>query len=72
MEATVDKQGGRVSKFYGHGYISRNIYICAKNAPLFELTQKSVTWSWEARHQEAFNELKQRITNPPTLKFYDF
>ena len=45
--------------------------LSAVSAPLRELTQKGVTWSWEARHQEAFSELKQRIANAPTLKFYD-
>ena len=45
--------------------------LSAVSAPLCELTQKGVAWSWEVRHQEAFNELKQRIANAPTLKFYD-
>ena len=45
--------------------------LSAVSAPLRELTQKGVAWSWEVRHQEAFNELKQRIANAPTLKFYD-
>ena len=45
--------------------------LSAVSAPLRELTQKGVSWSREARHQEAFNELKQRIANAPTLKFYD-
>ena len=35
--------------------------LSAVSAPLRELTQKGVAWSWEVRHQEAFNELKQRI-----------
>ena len=45
--------------------------LSAVSAPLRELTQKDVAWSWEARHQEAFSELKQCIANAPTLKFYD-
>ena len=45
--------------------------LSAVSAPLRELTQKGVTWSWEACHQEAFNKLKQRIANAPTLRFYD-
>ena len=45
--------------------------LSAVSAPLRELTQKGVAWSWEARHQKAFSDLKQCITNAPTLKFYD-
>ena len=45
--------------------------LSAVSAPLRELTQKGVAWSWEARHQEAFNELKQRIANAHILKLYD-
>ena len=45
--------------------------LSAVSTPLHELTQKRVAWSWEVRHQEAFNELKQRIANAPALKFYD-
>ena len=45
--------------------------LSAVRAPLRELTQKGVAWSWEARHQEAFSELRQRIVNAPTLKFFD-
>ena len=45
--------------------------LSAVSAPLRELTQKGVAWSWEVCHQEAFNELKQHIANALTLKFYD-
>ena len=45
--------------------------LSAVSAPLCEITQKGVAWSWEARHQDAFNELKQRIANTPTLTLYD-
>jgi hypothetical protein len=30
--------------------------------PLNELTRKDTEWSWEARHQKAFEELKHRVT----------
>ena len=77
MEAIVDmpepnsKEG--LATFMGMitylGKFAQN--LSAVSAPLRELTQKGVAWSWEAHHQEAFNELKQRIANAPTLKFYD-
>jgi hypothetical protein len=35
--------------------------------PLNELTCKDTEWSWEARHQTAFKELKKRVTTEPVL-----
>jgi hypothetical protein len=35
--------------------------------PLNELTRKDTEWSWEARHQKAFEELKHRVTTEPIL-----
>jgi hypothetical protein len=35
--------------------------------PLNELTHKDTEWSWETRHQNAFKELKTRVTTEPVL-----
>jgi hypothetical protein len=35
--------------------------------PLNELTRKDAEWSWETRHQKAFEELKHRVTTEPIL-----
>jgi hypothetical protein len=35
--------------------------------PLNELTRKDTEWSWETRHQNAFEELKTRVTTEPVL-----
>jgi hypothetical protein len=35
--------------------------------PLNELTCKDTEWTWEARHQKAFEELKTRVTTEPVL-----
>jgi len=40
-------------------------------APLRELTCKNTEWCWFKQHQDAFEELKHRISSPPTLKYYD-
>jgi hypothetical protein len=35
--------------------------------PLNELTRKDTKWSWETRHQNAFDKLKTRVTTEPVL-----
>jgi hypothetical protein len=35
--------------------------------PLNELTRKDTEWTWENRHQQAFEELKTRVTTEPIL-----
>jgi hypothetical protein len=35
--------------------------------PLNELTCKDTEWSWETRHQNAFDKLKTRVTTEPVL-----
>jgi hypothetical protein len=35
--------------------------------PLNELTRKDTPWTWESKHQEAFEELRKRITSEPVL-----
>ena len=77
MEAIVDmpepNSKEELATFMGMitylGKFVQNLSVVS--APLRELTQKGVVWTWEARHQEAFNELKHRIANAHTLKFYD-
>ena len=41
------------------------------SAPLRELTCKNTEWCWFKQHQDAFEDLKHRISGPPTLKYYD-
>jgi hypothetical protein len=39
--------------------------------PLFELTKKDRKWTWGEGEQQAFDELKSRITSSPILRFAD-
>ncbi|KAL9698547.1 hypothetical protein quinque_001988 [Culex quinquefasciatus] len=42
-----------------------------KRSPLRQLLQKDVSWQWEHEQQAAFDELMNRLTSLPVLKFYD-
>jgi hypothetical protein len=35
--------------------------------PLNELTRKEIPWTWEERHQKAFEDLRNRVTSEPIL-----
>lgn len=39
--------------------------------PLRELTRAKATWRWNAVHQNAFDELKNRLTHASTMAYYD-
>ena len=41
-----------------------------KTATLREL-HNDVVWNWTETHQQAFDRLKDDLTNPPVLKFFD-
>ena len=41
------------------------------SAPLRELLEKNVAWSFDTPQQQAFQELKLLITNSPVLKYFD-
>ena len=42
-----------------------------KTATLRELLHNDVVWNWTETHQQAFDRLKDDLTNPPVLKFFD-
>jgi RNase H-like domain found in reverse transcriptase len=39
--------------------------------PLFELMKKDQKWSWGEEQQQAFDEIKDRVTSSPILRFAD-
>ena len=42
-----------------------------KTTILRQLLSKDVQWCWQVEHQAAFDKLKEEISNPPVLKFFD-
>ena len=42
--------------------------LAETSIPLYELTHKNKTFEWNNKHQEAFDKVKQLITNAPLLK----
>ena len=42
-----------------------------KTAPLRELLRNDNLWSWKKPQEEAFEKLKEEITNPPVLQYFD-
>ena len=53
---------------YFHKFIP---HLADINKPLRELLEKSVEWHWKERQQKACQELINRITQAPFLKYFD-
>lgn len=53
---------------YYRKFIHRYAFIAK---PLYELTKDEVLFQWTSREQEAFEELKRRLTSPPVLMYPD-
>ena len=53
-------------------YLSKFIpNMSQKSAPLRQLLQKDVEWSWGQAEDDAFTSLKTAISSSPVLKFFD-
>ncbi|KAL9960046.1 hypothetical protein ACROYT_G033443 [Oculina patagonica] len=53
---------------YLHKFISN---FSKKTAPLRELLRNDTHWSWEQVQQRAFEALKEDISQPPVLRYFD-
>ena len=40
-------------------------------APLRDLTRPDIPWSWEKRHEEAFNKLRKSLSDDSVLGYYE-
>ena len=53
-------------------YISRFILQYADvTKPLRDLTRKGIEWKWTKDQEDAFNKLKDQVTNPQTMAYFD-
>ena len=69
----VPKDETTLRSFLGFtSFYRRHIKNYAKIArPLYHLLSKDVSFDWNADCQRAFEELKERVLNPPILAHYD-
>jgi len=74
MEWPTPKNVEQVQSYVGTvGYYRKFIKDFAKkSAPLTQLFKKGVDWQWKHAQENAFNELKRAISNPPVLKTPDY
>ncbi|KAL2083268.1 hypothetical protein ACEWY4_021041 [Coilia grayii] len=71
MEKPQDKQA--LQQFLGMtNYLSKFIpQYSDTTGPLRQLIHHDVEWHWHDAHDAAFSKLKQALTNPPVLQFFD-
>ena len=62
-----------VQRFLGMAnYLAKFIpHLSEMSAPLRELIHKDSIWSWTDKHTTAFNEIKNTLSSPPVLGYYD-
>ena len=68
------KTVGEVRSFHGlAGFYRRFVKdFSTLAAPLTEVIKKNVRFKWEHAHEEAFQALKEKLTNSPVLTLPDF
>ena len=71
MPAPTDVQG--VKRFCGMiQYLSKFLQNLASDLqPIRELTRKDAEWNWPVKCEEAFQKVKQKITDTPVLVCFD-
>ncbi len=71
MPTPQDKHA--LQKFLGMtNYLSKFIPQYSDiTGPLRQLIHQDVEWCWHETHEEAFARLKQALTNPPVLQYFD-
>ena len=71
MPAPTDVHG--VKRFCGMiQYLSKFLPNLASDLqPIRELTRKDAEWNWPVECEEAFQKVKQKITDTPVLVYFD-
>ncbi len=71
MPTPADKH--YIQRFLGMtNYLSKFIPGYSENtAPLRQLLLQDVEWSWQEHHMAAFTRLKELLTSPPVLQYFD-
>ena len=73
IDASVPKNVSELRSFLGMvTFSSKYIANFASIAtPLRELTKTGIMFTWEHKHQAAFDQLKAAITKPPVMAYFD-
>ena len=71
MERPTDVTG--VQRIMGTvGYLAKFLpRLSEVSQPLRQLTQKGTEFLWDEIHDRAFNRIKEMVTTPPLLKYYE-
>ena len=73
IDASVPKNVSELRSFLGMVTVSSK-YIAnfaTIATPLRELTKTGIIFTWEHKHQAAFDQLKAAITKPPVMAYFD-
>ena len=73
VKVSPPKNAGEVRSYLGltntcHDYVPD---YAAITAPLRELTRKNVPFIWTNTHQKAFEQIKKKLTQAPTMAYFD-
>ena len=73
LEMPTPKNKQEVQRFMGMiQYLGKFIpNLAEKSKPLRDLMRKDTPWVWNHEQEDAYDELKQACSKPPTLAFYD-
>ena len=71
--ATAPTNPTQVRSFLGlANYCARFVpQFATISAPLRQLTKKGIQWSWNAEHQEAFEEIKRILSSERVMTYFD-
>ena len=74
LEYQAPRKVNQLRSFLGMASYYRKFveHFAHKAYPLTTLTRKAIPWSWGQEEENAFQELKQSLIEPPTLRYPDY